>query len=176
MEKKIEKLEGSYDVPQLKQKLNEIIDHLNSQDQEEEITAEQLCEDNRKRMERLINKELEERGFIRKIKDTPEEKEEWVEKLWELIDVYRDSKDINSELEGIEEVNQYVKQLLDEREREVLESMRDWVIEYYKDTRNIRDFDAEIAIGKIVDRELDKLNKKKVKQLHYHIEKTATYP
>ena len=111
MEKKIEKLEGSYDVPQLKQKLNEIIDHLNSQDQEEEITAEQLCEDNRKRMERLINKELEERGFIRKIKDTPEEKEEWVEKLWELIDVYRDSKDINSELEGIEEVNQYVKQL-----------------------------------------------------------------
>lgn len=32
--KKIEKLESSYDVPQLKQKLNEIIDHLNSQDQE----------------------------------------------------------------------------------------------------------------------------------------------
>ena len=36
--KKIEKLEGSYDVPQLKQKLNEIIDYLNTQPQEEEKT------------------------------------------------------------------------------------------------------------------------------------------
>ena len=46
--------------------------------------------------------------------DTPEE---WVEKLWKLIDAYRDSKDITSELERIEEVNQYVKQLLEELER-----------------------------------------------------------
>ena len=149
--------------------LNKIIDHLNSQDQEEsepekvyvdpivpDFIAEKLAEERYNTREILLNgtKPLE-------VESTPEEKEEWVEKLWELIDVYRDSKDVNSELEGIEEVNQYVKQLLDEREREVLESMRDWVIEYYKDTRNIRDFDAEIAIGKIVDRELDKLNKKK---------------
>lgn len=122
MESKIEKfgfdkdpLIKTYEEAKLEKKINEIIDHLNSQDQEEEntvcegcgktitsrfmqsytkgdgmhsyclscdpekqdtpeeITAEQLCEDNRKRMERLINKEMEERGFIRKIKDTPEE-------------------------------------------------------------------------------------------------------
>lgn len=41
--------------------------------------------------------------------------------------------------------------------KETLISMQDWVVEYYKDTWNIRDFDAEIAIGKIIDRELDKL-------------------
>ena len=35
---KIEKLEGSYDVPQLKQKLNEIIDYLNTQPQAEDCT------------------------------------------------------------------------------------------------------------------------------------------
>ena len=108
--------------------LNKIIDHLNSQDQEEsepekvyvdpivpDFIAEKLAEERYNTREILLNgtKPLE-------VESTPEEKEEWVEKLWELIDVYRDSKDINSELEGIEEINQYVKQLLDEREREVL--------------------------------------------------------
>lgn len=40
--KKIEKLEGSYDVPQLKQKLNEIIDYLNTQPQTEENEPEKV--------------------------------------------------------------------------------------------------------------------------------------
>lgn len=58
---KIEKLEGSYDVPQLKQKLNKIIDYLNSQDQEEEI---------------IIRGEP-----MDLIKDTPEEEETLVESV-----------------------------------------------------------------------------------------------
>jgi hypothetical protein len=33
-------------------------------------------------------------------------------------------------------------------------------VEYHKDNWDIRDFDAEIAIGKIIDRELSKLNNK----------------
>ena len=142
MEKKskIEKLVFAGDLienelERIRIKINKIIDYLNSQDQEEsepekvyvdpivpDFIAEKLAEERYNTREILLNgtKPLE-------VESTPEEKEEWVEKLWELIDVYRDSKDVNSELEGIEEVNQYVKQLLDEREREVLESMRDIV-------------------------------------------------
>lgn len=42
MEKKIEKLEGSYDVPQLKQKLNEIIDYLNAKEKYDLFTKNEL--------------------------------------------------------------------------------------------------------------------------------------
>jgi hypothetical protein len=55
----------------------------------------------------------------------------------------------------------FIKNLLSEREREVLNGMREWVVEYHKDNWDIRDFDAEIAIGKIIDRELSKLKDNK---------------
>jgi len=58
-------------------------------------------------------------------KDTPEE---WGEKLWELIDEYRDSQDIASELEATEGVNQFVKQLLEEREDK---ARKEGVVDYY---------------------------------------------
>lgn len=179
VESKIEKLErvkpmslmgmmGEVAPQWVAKELNKIIDHLNSQDQEEEITAEQLCEDNRKRMERLINKEMEERGFIRKIKDTPEQKEEWEERFAEFFLYVTNDKnwvDGRPEWKGnvyitlYNAMKDFIKNLLLEREREVLNSMREWVVEYHKDNWDIRDFDAEIAIGKIIDRELSKLNK-----------------
>lgn len=127
MESKIEKLErvkanqlkgmmGEVAPQWVAKELNKIIDHLNSQDQAEGKECE-CCK-------------WDDMGYTHEPycplfkeykQDTPEE---WVEKLWELIDVYRDSKDINSELERIEEVNQYVKQLLKEREREAREEGR----------------------------------------------------
>ena len=129
MESKIEKIEGSYDIPILKDKLNRVIDYLNSQDQEE-ITAEQLCEDNRRRMEKLINKEMDERGFVRKVKDTPEEyKEKFVEwGLWSLVEDISDDGDgegdnLQLTKEG-KEASRMIKQLLDERKREVLEEAK----------------------------------------------------
>ena len=144
-------------------KQNEIIDYLNTQPKEE-VTAEWLYRKNKKRLEDLTEKELKKRG-ITKTQDTPEE---WEKKVSVLIKegLFEEVTDDKGErvfgyVECSDKVLKEIKQLLSEREREVLESMRDWVIEYYKDTWNIRDFDAEKAIGKIVDRELDKLNEKK---------------
>ena len=77
---------------------------LNSQDQEE-ITAEQLCEDNRRRMEKLINKEMDERVFVRKVKDTPEETEDWEKRFIRTFGYWG------------EEIK-FIKQLLEDRERE----------------------------------------------------------
>lgn len=200
VESKLEKLErvkpmslmgmmGEVAPQWVAKELNKIIDHLNSQDQEEEkykilkearlypertlgkliketledtpeeITAEQLCEDNRKRMERLINKEMEERGFIRKIKDTPGE---WREKfaewgLWSLVEDISDDGDgegdnLQLTKEG-KEASRMIEQLLDERERELLE-----------DIVNKNTYEQGVGYGDIasdVIKRLDKLNKKK---------------
>lgn len=56
-----------------------------------------------------------------------------------------------------EMVEQELDKAREEREREVLEEMTDWVIEYYKDKWQIRDFDAETAIEEFVERRLSKL-------------------
>jgi hypothetical protein len=101
---------------------------------------------------------------------TPEQKEEW-EKKWEEFFLYvtnnKNWVDGRPEWKGnvyitlYNAMKDFIRQLLEEREREVLNSMREWVVEYHKDNWDIRDFDAEIAIGKIIDRELSKLSKKK---------------
>lgn len=119
-------------------KQNEIIDYLNSQSQPEKkgITSEEY-----------------NKFFNPLVKDTPEE---WVEDLWGLLDFIVE-EDVNKK-----EIVGKVRELLDDREREVLENMRDWVVEYTLGNYKVRDFDAEIAIGKIIDRELDNLlNSKK---------------
>lgn len=128
-------------------------------DTPEEITAEQLCEDNRKRMERLINKEMEERGFIRKIKDTPEQKEEWEEELRELLEMHRGIK--SSEWETLKtNVVYHVQSLLDERETKAFNEG----VKEMEDSEQIQaDWDIE-ELGNIVDKivkKLSKLNKKK---------------
>lgn len=135
-------------------KQNEIIDHLNSQVQPEEIDNTKLV------MPPSAYDQAEKEGFNMKNKvkskllpqDTPEE---WVEKLWKLIDAYRDSKDINSELERIEEVNQYVKQLLEERETKAFNEG----VKEMEDSEQIQaDWDIE-ELGNIVDKIVKKLSK-----------------
>lgn len=106
--------------------------------------------------------------------DTPEE---WEEEQRNLIEKaqrkYHDfrkqemiySTDIESyrktreyvEIELVEDIVNFTKQLLEERERETLEDMTNWVVEYYKDKWQIRDFDAEIAIQKLVEKKVSKL-------------------
>lgn len=137
-------------------KQNEIIDYLNIQPQAgvfTEFTDKNISDDIPKGF-------VDIDGKLHKFEYNPEQKEEWVEKLWELIDVYRDSKDINSELERIEEVNQYVKQLLDERETKAFNEG----VKEMEDSEQIQaDWDIE-ELGNIVDKivkKLDKLNKKK---------------
>lgn len=148
MKKKIEKIpddkkyyEESEFVEEVIEKLNQIIDHLNSQVQPEEIDNTKLV------MPPSAYDQAEKEGFNMKNKvkskllpqDTPEE---WVEKLWKLIDAYRDSKDITSELERIEEVNQYVKQLLEEREtftKGELNNLLDWIENGYVPSIEVRD-------------------------------------
>ena len=120
---------------------------LNSQDQEEERKLQVEMQD-----EYPVSHGDEE------IKDTPEEKEEWEEEFMEVLETFKDEICSNF-FASSKPLTNFIKQLLLEREREVLNSMREWVVEYHKDNWDIRDFDAEIAIGKIIDRELDKLNK-----------------
>jgi len=99
--------------------------------------------------------------------DTPEQKEEWEEELGKLMSTWGKVLLVNKGRIGAGmqtamylKFYHFIKNLLSEREREVLNSMREWVVEYHKDNWDIRDFDAEIAIGKIIDRELSKLNNK----------------
>ena len=147
-------------------KQNEVIDYLNTQPQAEERKS--VCD----KHHREICRECMHNGtWI--FEDTPEEKKTLVQlrrvfdkkrvKEWDRIamETYKQAtQDTPEEKEGWEErfvkrfgyfssEIDFIKNLLLEREREVLESMRDWVIEYYKDTWNIRDFDAEKAIGRL---------------------------
>jgi hypothetical protein len=153
---KIEKLEGSYDVPQLKQKLNEIIDHLNSQDQVEEKPVDKLFR---------LRVELDKQGvkdyehtavetYKQATQDTPEQKEEWEEDFRGFLDfVIEDDSNKN-------EVVEYVKNLLDERETKAFNEG----VKEMEDSEQIQaDWDIE-ELGNIVDKivkKLDKLNKKK---------------
>lgn len=104
--------------------------------------------------EELTGKKKEvDKGVDRE--DTPEE---WEEKAKEFDKIHDILKPYHKEAEDYPDT---LKRVLDDREREVLENMRDWVVEYTLGDYKVRDFDAEIAIGKIIDRELDKLNSKK---------------
>lgn len=166
MKKKIEKIpddkkyyEESEFVEEVIEKLNQIIDHLNSQVQPEEIDNTKLV------MPPSAYDQAEKEGFNMKNKvkskllpqDTPEE---WEKEFMEVLETFKDEICLNF-FASSKPLTNFIKQLLSEREREVLNSMREWVVEYHKDNWDIRDFDAEIAIGKIIDRELSKLNKKK---------------
>ena len=100
--------------------------------------------------------------------DTPEQKEEWEDELGKLMSTWGKVLLVNKGRIGAGmqtamylKFYHFIKNLLSEREREVLNGMREWVVEYHKDNWDIRDFDAEIAIGKIIDRELSKLKDNK---------------
>ena len=129
IEEEIQNLYENY--MELVGKINQIIDHLNSQAQ-------------------------------------PEENEEWEEELGKLMSTWGKVLLVNKGRIGAGmqtamylKFYHFIKNLLSEREREVLNGMREWVVEYHKDNWDIRDFDAEIAIGKIIDRELSKLKDNK---------------
>lgn len=157
MEKKIEKLEGSYDVPQLKQKLNEIIDYLNTQSQPEERKS--VCDKHR----REICRECMHNGNWT-FEDTPEK---WEKKVSVLIKegLFEEVTDDKGErvfgyVECSDKVLKEIKQLLSEREREVLETIKELVDGKSIYSNNGCGTPLEL-IEWFVDTELDKLSKKK---------------
>ncbi len=77
MESKIEKIEGAYDIPILKDKLNRVIDYLNSQAQAEVLPVEGD--------EFEYNGEKYKWGKTYTSKDTPEEKEELTKEEWFML-------------------------------------------------------------------------------------------
>jgi hypothetical protein len=106
-------------------------------------------------------------GKLHKFEYNPEKKKDWEEELGKLMSTWGKVLSVNKGRIGAGmqtamylKFYHFIKDLLLEREREVLNSMREWVVEYHKDNWDIRDFDAEIAIGKIIDRELSKLTTK----------------
>jgi len=106
MESKIEKIEGAYDIPILKDKLNRVIDYLNSQDQEEICTHDF---DLNNRCTKCGVRGVKD--MIAELQDTPEEKEEWEKRFIRRFGYWG------------EEIK-FIKQLLDERKREVLEEAK----------------------------------------------------
>ena len=115
----------------------------------EEVTAEWLYRKNRKRLEDLTEKELKKRGFT-KTQDTPEEWEEkqrnLIEKAQEKyfdfrrreqlldgdVEIYRNTREY-VEKELVEDIINFTKQLLKERER--------WAIDtFLKDTASYNSF------------------------------------
>ncbi len=151
-------------------KQNEIIDHLNSQAQpEEKKTLEQIREEfDKERVKEWDRTAME--TYKQATQSTPEQTEsdvqEWEKRFDKRYDQYNPINDDGTQVatwcgSDYEDMKSFISELLEEREREVLNSMREWVVEYHKDNWDIRDFDAEIAIGKIIDRELSKLSKKK---------------
>ena len=111
----MEKVEGAYDVVILKQKINEIIGYLNSQAQPEENEPEKVyvepivpnfTEELSAPVEYKTRKQVKEM-----FKDTPEEKEEWEKRFIRRFGYWG------------EEIK-FIKQLLDEREREVRKQER----------------------------------------------------
>lgn len=129
MKKKIEKIpddkkyyEESEFVEEVIEKLNQIIDHLNSQVQPEEIDNTKLV------MPPSAYDQAEKEGFNMKNKvkskllpqDTPEEKEEWKKRFIRTFGYWG------------EEIK-FIQQLLDERER--------WAIDtFLKDTASYNSF------------------------------------
>lgn len=154
---RIEKLEGSYDVPQLKQKLNEIIDYLNTQPQageypqkakyisgevpEEKKTLVQLRRVfDKKRVKEWDRIAME--TYKQATQSTPEQKEEW-EKKWEEFFLYvtnnKNWVDGRPEWKGnvyitlYNAMKDFIKDLLLERER--------WAIDtFLKDTASYNSF------------------------------------
>lgn len=80
MESKIEKIEGAYDIPILKDKLNRVIDYLNSQDQEETCTH---GFDLNNRCTKCGVRGVKD--MIAELQDTPEEKEELTKEEWFML-------------------------------------------------------------------------------------------
>lgn len=126
MESKIEKIEGAYDIPILKDKLNKIIDHLNSQDQGEEKTVCEGC--GKAIISRFMQSYSRDDGLHYyclscnpETEDTPEEIEEWKKRYVKRFGYWS------------EEIK-FIQQLLDEREKEVrksvLKEVREWLFSY----------------------------------------------
>lgn len=149
-------------------KVESTITTTNTQPQAEEkpVTVAYMGEEVVAGTDKSIKKHKKDMEDFIKGKSTPEEKEEWEEELGKLMSTWGKVLFVNKGRIGAGmqtamylKFYHFIKDLLLEREREVLNSMREWVVEYHKDNWDIRDFDAEIAIGKIIDRELSKLNK-----------------
>jgi len=151
------------------------LDKAREEGRKELLTQPQTEEETKLVMPPSAYEQAEKEGYDmrKKVKselipeDTPEQKEEWEEELGKLMSTWGKVLLVNKGRIGAGmqtamylKFYHFIKNLLSEREREVLNSMREWVVEYHKDNWDIRDFDAEIAIGKIIDRELSKLNNK----------------
>jgi hypothetical protein len=108
------------DFDRIESKINEIIDHLNSQDQEEVKNPEY---DGIREVERQKLKNIVDTVNKRYPRDTPKQKEEWEFDLRNLM--YRDGEQLRSAGEGKPYTGEYrelvvsmIKNLLLEREKE----------------------------------------------------------
>lgn len=146
--KKIVKLEGSYDVPQLKQKLNEIIDYLNSQDQEEENT---VCEGCGKTItSRFMQSYTKGDGMHSYCLSCDPEKQDTPEQKEELVEIKKKLNGISVEYNIIDRIDviwEEIENLLSEREKEA----------YFKGKEYQAKLDRE-CYGMSFEK-LDKLNK-----------------
>ena len=111
-------------------KQNEIIDHLNSQDQAEEKPVYVMClgEEIVAGTDKSIKKHKKDTEDFLKTQSTPEQKEGWEFDLRNLM--YRDGEQLRSAGEGKPYTGEYrelvvsmIKNLLSEREREVLDKL-----------------------------------------------------
>jgi len=206
MESKIEKIEGAYDIPILKDKLNRVIDYLNSQDQEEICThyfdlnnrctkcgvrgvKDMIAElqDTPEVFKEFSDKNIRDdipegfveiNGKLHKMEDTPEEWEEnrkefseyWANHSHEEAQEWLDKDKLGTPEYTMEEcikvvryyIRQdtkaqeliyYIKQLLKEREREVLERLlekrsrlpftKNWLVWVTHITRELNKLDGK---------------------------------
>ena len=147
MESKIEKLErvkpmalmgmmGEVAPQWVAKELNRIIDRLNSQAQPEEMTEDRIERARKKREE-----------CLKRFEDTPEEKgelkqfEEFLEDL--VVGEGDDMDNLYLHSTEREEIMEKVKQLLDEREREVLEDIKGVNNEIYEGRTEILEVEME---------------------------------
>ena len=158
--KKIEKLEGSYDVPQLKQKLNEIIDYLNIQPQAEDCTH---SFDLNNRCSKCGVRGVKD--MIAELQDTPEQKEEWEEELGKLMSTWGKVLFVNKGRIGAGmqtamylKFYHFIKDLLSEREMFTKEEL--FMLKLAINDIHNKGNSAYDEIGEKIKRELDKLNNK----------------
>lgn len=167
--KKIEKLEGSYDVPQLKQKLNEIIDYLNTQDQEEENT---VCEGCGKTItSRFMQSYTKGDGMHSyclscdpEKQDIPEQKEEWGKELGKLMSTWGKVLFVNKGRIGAGmqtamylKFYHFIKDLLSEREVFTKDEL--FMLKLATNDIHNKGNGAYDEIGEKIERMLSKLNK-----------------
>jgi hypothetical protein len=151
MESKIEKIEGAYDIPILKDKLNRVIDYLNSQDQEEICTHDF---DLNNRCTKCGVRGVKD--MIAELQDTPEEKEEWRGEDWKLdirtcllFDDKTQSLGMIMSHEQIQDLEDFISQLLEERTEEAKQEVIDDIWEEAKELAGWDEHEGVIPINQV---------------------------